>query len=338
MPHEAEGEQVAKSFTKLWRLENRFTQMQIEISVSWDFLLLSAARGRDGWSKNPHHLKLHLLYCLDNSCLKQTASATHSFLVIPLFSASRRAIRSTFRSYSSFHKAAEGWKQLPRNTQVQLLQPSLSKDPNKLGSFSAVSQIDFPSDFLLPCHLHLPKSRAGSVTGCETHHILGWQLQGRWAHWEAQVSWGRHSSPVHFWYPASSCPAWHLPALPGCREGPRVCSTFLLPAQSSVGVSRRKQGVQSQLTINTQHCCCLTHTSEQERPQHDFHRRSAKVKILEEPPSNFRVKHWDCGWERFTISAQVPEKMFSKIYQIFAKIVASFQSMEANKASTPTEL
>lgn len=30
--------------------------------------------------------------------------------------------------------------------------------------------------------------------------------------------------------------------------------------------------------------------------------------------------------------------MFSKIYQLFAKIVASIQSMEADKASTPTEL
>lgn len=62
------------------------------------------------------------------------------------------------------------------------------------------------------------------------------------------------------------------------------------------------------------------------------------MKTLEEPPSNFRVKHWGWGRETFTISAQVSEKMFSKIYQIFAKIVAFFQSMEAAKAPTPTEL
>lgn len=142
---------------------------------------------------------------------------------------------------------------------MQLLQPSLSKDPNKLGNFFAVSQTDFPSGFLLPCHLHLPESRVCSVTACEAHGIPGWQLQGRCA----QVSWGRHSYPTHFWYPTFSCPAWHLPALPGCREWPQVCSTFLLPAQRSGGVSRRKQGVQPQLAINTQHCCCLTHISEQ---------------------------------------------------------------------------
>lgn len=29
--------------------------------------------------------------------------------------------------------------------------------------------------------------------------------------------------------------------------------------------------------------------------------------------------------------------MFSKVYQLFAKIVAFFQSMEAAKAPTPTE-
>lgn len=235
--------------------------MQIEISLSWYFLPLSATRGRDGVSKNPHHLELHLLYCLDNSCLKQTASANSLLPCHPLFFYFRKSHKEHIQELSSFHKAAEGWKQLPETLRCNSFQPSLSKDPNKLGSFSAVSQIDFPSDFLLPCHLHLPKSRVCSVTGCETHHTLGWQLQGRRA--KAQVSWGRHSYPMHSWYPAFSCPAWHLPALPGCREGPRVCSTFLLPAQSSVGVSRRKQGVQSQLTINTQHRCCLTHTSEQ---------------------------------------------------------------------------
>lgn len=155
---------------------------------------------------------------------------------------------------------------------------------------------------------------------------------------QGTMSRGRHSYPMHFWYPAFSCPAWHLPTLPGCREWPRVCSTFLLPAQRSVGVSRRKQGVQSQLTINTQHCCCLTHISEQQRPRHDFYRRSAKVKTLEQPPSTFRVKHWGWGWEGFIFSAQVSEKMFSKIYQLFAKIVAFLQSMEAAMAPAPTEL
>lgn len=119
---------------------------------------------------------------------------------------------------------------------MQLLQPSLSKDPNKLGSFSAVSQIDFPSAFLLPRHLHLPKSRVCSVTGCETRHILGWQLQGRRARQEAQVSWGRHSYPMHLWYPAFSCPAWHLPALPGCRV-----ATGLLHLPSASTEQRRSE-------------------------------------------------------------------------------------------------
>ena len=141
-----------------------------------------------------------------------------------------------------------------------------SMGTQQLGSLSAASQIDFPSGFLLLCHLHLPKTQVCSVTDYETHHILRWQLQGRCAHRtinpKGQVSWEKHSYPTHLWYPTSSCPAWHPPALPGCREQPWVCSTFLLPAQESVGVSRRKQGVQSRPTINMQHCCFLTHISQ----------------------------------------------------------------------------
>lgn len=75
-------------------------------------MLLSAARSRDGWSKNPHHLELHLSYKLDNSCLKQTASADLLFpFHPPLFYFQKN--RKEHRSYSSFQKATKDRNQLP---------------------------------------------------------------------------------------------------------------------------------------------------------------------------------------------------------------------------------
>lgn len=88
--------------------------------------------------------------------------------------------------------------------------------------------------------------------------FLGGNYKRRCAH-QAIDPKGQVSYPTHLWYPTSSFSAWHLPALPGCGEQPWVCSTFLLLAQKSIRVSRRKQGVQSWPVINRQHCCFLTY-------------------------------------------------------------------------------
>lgn len=76
------------------------------------FFLLSAARSRGGWSKNPHHLELHLVYNLDNSCLQHTAFTDPLFPFHSLLFYVQENY-TEHRSYSSFHKAAEGWGQLP---------------------------------------------------------------------------------------------------------------------------------------------------------------------------------------------------------------------------------
>lgn len=140
MPHGAEGEQVAKSFTKLWRLENRFTQMQIEISLSWDFLLLSAARGREMGEARIHTIWNYTCFTAWIILVwNKQHQLTHSFHVIPFFPTSGRAIRSTFRSYSSSHKATEGWKQLPGTLRC-----------NSFNHHSARTQTNWEASLLCP--------------------------------------------------------------------------------------------------------------------------------------------------------------------------------------------
>lgn len=99
-------------------------------------------------------------------------------------------------------------------------------------------------------------------------------------------------------FPTFSCPAWHLPALPGCRERPQVCSTFLLPAQRSRGVSRRKQSVPPQLAL-TQSIAAAWPTSVSNKGHWvTFVEDLLRWRLRKEPPSTFRVKHWVWGWEQ----------------------------------------
>lgn len=102
------------------------------------------------------------------------------------------------------------------------------------------------------------------------------------------------------------------------QERSRVCSTFLLPTQESVGVSRRKQGLQSWPMINA---------PPPPPPLLDSHGSTTKAmawflwKMCKGAGRNgasfyFQaLKPWGWGWEGLTSSAQVPvTKIVFKTY------------------------
>lgn len=265
MPLRAEGEQVAESFPKLWRLENRFTQMQIEISLIWYFLLLSAARSRDGWSKNPHHLELHLLYCLDNSCLKQTTSANPHLPFHPLLFYFQKSHKE-HRSYSSFHKAAEGWKQLPKTFRCNSFNHHSARTQTNWEASLPCPRLTFLLAFYFPAICTSQSHEFVQSLAVKLITFLGGNCKGG-VHIGRPIQ--RHKCP------REDTPTQHIPGILLFPALPDICLLYQdaesghrsaspsFSAQRSVGVSRRKQGVQPQLTMNIQHCCCLTHISEQ---------------------------------------------------------------------------
>ena len=221
-------------------------------------LLLSVARSRDRWSKKPQHLELHLVYDLENSCLKQTALADplHPFHRLLFYFQKNH---KEHKSYSSFCKAADDWNQLPATLSSNSLKHSARTKTNWEASLLRL--------WLYFCVSTSLPSAPRKVTGLFTH----W-LQNSSCSWAATVrevctlsDWSKGTSVLGKTLPPNPSVVSHffLPCLTS------ACSTrmlraaaallhLLLPAQESTGLSRRKQG-QSWPTINVQHCCFLTH-------------------------------------------------------------------------------
>lgn len=140
--HCREGEWIAGSFPKLWHWENRFTQMQRDTTLT-QYALGFVSCWEQRWIKQesmPFGITPHLQW---GQLLSKTNSIGWSALSISSSSLLLLEEPKELWSYSSFHKAAEGWNQLPTMLSSNILNPS-ARTKNKLRSLSAVSQIDFP--------------------------------------------------------------------------------------------------------------------------------------------------------------------------------------------------
>lgn len=91
-----------------------------------------------------------------------------------------------------------------------------------------------------------------------------------------------------------------LPCLTSaCSTRMQRVATGLLHLPSASTEEQRSQQKETKCSttagINTQHCCCLTHFSEQQGPLSDFCRRSAKVKTEEGASFHFQSETLSLG-------------------------------------------
>lgn len=149
--------------------------------------------------------------------------------------------------------------------------------------------------------------------------------------------------------PGEDTPTQHisyffLPCLTSaCSTRMQRTATGLLHLPSASTEEQRSQQKETKCSttagINTEHCCCLTHFSEQQGPLSDFCRRSAKVKTEEGASFHFQSETLSLGMGAESVNFLLKsEKISSKIYQLFTKIVVFLQSMETATAPPPTEL